>query len=107
MDEPSGSASARFLQRFSLACFVALLVTIATVSVFPLRHRLAYAIVEWAEMVVGTVSAVIAFVVTFRLPRVDSTDGPRWGRQNWFAICGLGIWCIFWLVALLVRPWTD
>jgi len=53
---PEGRMSARFLVWFPLACFVALLVTIAIVSILPPDHHLAYAIVEWVEMLVGTVS---------------------------------------------------
>ena len=68
------------------------------VYILPPDRHLAFAIIEWVEMVVGTVSAVIAFVIVFLWPRV---------RHQWLAICGLGIWFIFWLVALLARPWAD
>ncbi len=103
---PEGRMSARFLVWFPLACFVALLVTIAIVSILPPDHHLAYAIVEWVEMLVGTVSAVLAFAA-FLWPRIASPDAPGWSRHKWLAIFGLGIWCIFWLVALLARPWAD
>jgi hypothetical protein len=102
-----GRMPPRFLLWLPLACFVALLVTIATVSILPRDHHLAYAIAEWVEMLVGTVSGVLAFAVAFLWPRVAWPDAPGWSRHKWLAICGLGIWCIFWLIALLARPWSD
>jgi len=107
MTADEGSITVRFLSWFPLACFVALLATMAIVSILPPDRHLAYAIVEWAEMVVGTVTAVIAFVVVFLWPRFASTTVQGWSRYKWIAICGLGIWSIFWLIALLARPWTD
>jgi hypothetical protein len=101
-----GRMSARFLLWSPLGCFVSLLITIATVSILPPDQHLAYAIVEWVEMLVGTVSAVLAFAVVL-WPRIVSPGTPGWSRQMWLVICGLGIWCVFWLVALLARPWAD
>jgi hypothetical protein len=102
-----GRISVRFLLWFPLACFVALLVTMAAVSILPSDHHLAYTIVESVEMLVGTVSAVLAFAAAFLWPRVASPDAPGWSRQKWLASCVLGIWCIFWLIAFLARPWAD
>ena len=101
------SRLARILGWFPLACFVALLATMPMVYILPPDRHLAFAIIEWVEMVVGTVSAVIAFVIVFWWPRVTSPGIKGWGRHQWLAICGLGIWFIFWLVALLARPWAD
>jgi hypothetical protein len=102
-----GRMSARFLLWFPLACFVALLATMPTVYILPPGRHLAFAIVEWVEMLVGTVSAVIAFVVVFLWPRITSPTARGWSRHKWLAICCLGIWCIFWVIALLARPWAD
>jgi len=102
-----GRMSARFWLWFPLACFVVLLVTMATVSILPPDHHLAYAIVEWVEMLVGTVSAVGAFVLAFLWPHAASPDAPGWRQHKWLAICGLGVWCIFWLIAFLARPLSD
>ena len=102
-----GSITVRLFSWLALACFVALLTTMATVNILPPDRHLAYAVVEWVEMVVGTVSAVIAFVVVFLWPRVVSPPGQGWSRYKWLASCSLGIWFIFWVIALLTRPWTD
>jgi hypothetical protein len=99
-----GRMSARFLLWFPFASFILLLITIAIVSILPPDHHLAYAIVEWVEMLVGTVSAVLAFVVVL-WPRVASPDTPS--RKKWLVMFGLGIWCIFWLIALLAHSWAD
>jgi uncharacterized membrane protein len=101
------SKPARILGWFPLACFVALLATMSTAYILPPDRHLAFAIVEWVEMLVGTVSAVIAFVVLFLWPRVTSPDIKGWGRHEWLAISGLGIWFIFWLIALAARRWAD
>lgn len=102
-----GSITVRLSPWFPLGCFVALLATMAAVNILPPDRHLAYAVVEWVEMLVGTVSAVIAFVVGFLWPRVASPAVHGWTRYKWLAICGLGIWSIFWLIALLARPWAD
>ena len=107
MTAAEGSLTVRLFSWFPLACFVALLATMAIVNILPPDHHLANAIVEWVEMVVGTVTAVISFVIVFLWPRVASQTVQGWSRYKWLAICGLGIWCIFWLIALLTRPWTD
>ena len=107
MTAAEGSLTVRLFSWFPLACFVALLATMAIVNILPPDRHLAYAIVEWVEMVVGTVTAVISFVIVFLWPRVASQTVQGWSRYKWLAICGLGIWCIFWLIALLTRPWTD
>jgi hypothetical protein len=104
---PEGRVSARFLLWVPLGCFVALLATMPTVYILPPDRHLAFAIIEWLEMSVGTVTAVIAFVVAFLWPRIASPAARGWSRHKWIAICGLSIWCIFWLIALLVRPLSD
>jgi hypothetical protein len=107
MATPEGGILSRFLPWFPLAFFVALLVTMPSVYVFPPDHRLAFTIVEWVEMLVGTISAITAFVVVILWPRIASPAARGWSRHKWVAICGLSVWCIFWLIALLVRPWSD
>jgi len=102
-----GRMSARFLLWFPLACFIALLATMPTVYILAPGHHLAFAIVEWVEMLVGTVSAVIAFVAVFLWPRIASPAARGWSRHKWLAVYGLGIWCIFWLIAFLARPLSD
>ncbi len=102
-----GKTSVRFLCWFPLSWFVALLVTMATVNILPSQRHLAYAVVEWAEMLIGTLSAVIAFVVAFLGPRFRSPVIQGGSRYKLIATCGLGIWGIFWLIALLSRPWAD
>jgi hypothetical protein len=97
----------RLFSWFPLACFVALLATMAVVNILPPDRHLVYTIVEWVEMVVGTVTAFIRFAVVFLWPRVASPTVQGWSRYKWVVISGLGIWCIFWLIALLARPWTD
>jgi hypothetical protein len=92
---------------FPLACFGALIATMAVVSILPPSRHLAYAFVEWAEMILGSASAVIVFVIVIVLPRVSSPAAQRWTRYKWPAIGGLCVWCIFWLVALMARPWAD
>ena len=103
MATTDGRMSARFLLWFPFASFIALLITIAIVSILPPDHHLAYAIVEWVEMLVGTVSAVLAFGEVL-WPRVASPDTSSWSRKKWLVVFGLGIWCIFWLVALHAHP---
>ena len=101
------AVAVRLILWLPLACFVALLATMATVNILPPDHHLTYAVVEWVEMVVGTVSAVIAFVIVFLRPSVVLPAVQIWRRYKLLAICGLGVWCIFWLIALLARPFTD
>lgn len=107
MSVTEGDGTVRVISWFPLACFAALVATMAVVSILPPSRHLAYAVVEWAEMILGSASAVIVFVIVFVLPRVSSPVAQRWNRYKWLAICGLGIWCIFWLVALMARPWAD
>ncbi len=108
MATPDGRISSRFLPYLLLAFFVALLATMPAVYVLPPDGRMAFTIVEWLEMLAGTVSAIIAFVAVFlRTPRVASPVTRGWSRHKRIAICGLSVWCIFWLIALLVRPWSD
>ncbi len=90
-----------------LTCFVALLLTMLAVNVLPPDGHLAYAIVEWVLMVVGTLGAVTAVAIVYFLPRAAPQAPKGWSRYKWLAICGLGIWSIFWLIALLARPWID
>jgi hypothetical protein len=99
-----GSASSFGLP---LACFVALLVTTVVTSILPFDYHLAYAVVEWAEMLVGTISAVVAFVVVFLRRRVPSPVVQGWSGNKWLALSGTGIWCIFWLTALLTHRWLS
>jgi uncharacterized membrane protein len=102
-----GGVTVRRFSWFPVACFVALLATMATVQVLPPEYRLAYAVVEWVEMAVGTVSAVVAFVVFFLRRRAASPAEQSWTGSKWLTICGLSLWSIFWLIAALARPWTD
>ena len=101
------SATARLFSWLPLACFVALLLTMVTVNILPPDRHLAYAVVEWVEMAVGTISAVATFVVLFLWPRAASSAVSGWSRYRWLGVCGLGLWCIFWLVALLSHTWVD
>lgn len=107
MTVAEGSMTVRLFSWLPLSCFVALLVTMAGVHVLPSDRHMAYAIVEWVEMAVGTITTVIAFVVVFLWPRVVSPAAQGWSRYKWLALGGLGVWVIFWLVALLARPWTG
>jgi hypothetical protein len=102
-----GSVTARLFSWFPLASFVALLGTMAAVSILPTAPHLAYAVVEWIEMIIGSLTAVIAFIVFFLWPRVASPAAQGWSRYKWRAICGLGIWSVFWFIALATRPWTK
>jgi hypothetical protein len=107
MSAAEGSTAVRLLSWFPLAFFGVLIATMAIVAILPPDRHLAYAVVEWVEMIVGTVSAVVAFVGVFLWPRIASPVLQGWSRYKWLAICGLGIWSIFWLIALLARPLTD
>jgi len=83
-----GSMTVRLFSWFPLACFVALVATMATVNILPPDRHLAYTVVEWVEMVVGTVTAVIACVVVFLWPRVASPAVQGWSRYKWLQFVG-------------------
>jgi hypothetical protein len=83
-----GRMSARFLLWFPLACFIALLATMPTVYILAPDHHLAFAIVEWVEMLVGTVSDVIAFVAVFLWPRIASPAARGWSRHSGLQFTG-------------------
>src|SRR5260221_11982314 len=90
-----GRMSARFLLWFPLACFIALLATMPTVYILAPGHHLAFAIVEWVELLVGTVSAVIAFVAVFLSPRIASPVAGGWSRPKGLSVSSFGIVVIF------------
>jgi len=95
MTVAASSMTIRLFSWLPLASFVALLATMATVNILPPDRHLAYAVVEWVEMAVGTITAVIALVVVFLWPRVASPAVQGWSRYKWLAIGGLGTWAIF------------
>src|SRR5258706_12362006 len=96
-----GRMSARFLLWFPLACFIALLATMPTVYILAPDHHLAFAIVEWVEMLVGTVSAVIAFVAVFLWPRIASPAAGGWSRHSGLPFIGYAFCAFFGLFFFL------
>lgn len=107
MSTAEGSTTVRLFSWVPLASFVALLATMAVVSILPPDRHLAYSVVEWGEMIIGTLSAIVACVFVFAWPRFVSPAAQGMNRYKWLAICGLAVWFIFWVIALLARPWTD
>jgi hypothetical protein len=97
---------AGFFVWLPLICFVAFLLTMFMLTALSPGHSPVFAAVEWAEMTIGTSSAVLSVGAVF-WPRA-TTIGQQWSRGGrWVAICGLGIWVLFWLLALLTRRWVD
>jgi hypothetical protein len=103
----------RHIAWISFVCFITLVMTVATQVTFPSRHGVAYTVAEGIEIVVGTISAVIAFGFVFTETRVITRPLPGGNPYKLYAIWGLGIWSIFWLAILawlilaLVHPPRD
>lgn len=107
MTPAEGNTTVRLFSWVPLASFVALLATMALVSILPPDRNLAYSVVEWTEMIIGTLSAVITCAFVFAWPRFVSSATQGMNRYKWLAISGLAVWFIFWVIALLARPWRD
>jgi hypothetical protein len=95
-----------FLVWLPLICFIALLLTMFMLTALSPGHSPVFAAVEWAEMIIGTSSAFLAVVAAF-WPRATTIGQQSSRGGRWVAICGLAIWVLFWLLALLTRRWVD
>ena len=93
------------LKWLPLASFLALALTVLVSSVAPDEHHFVYAVVEWTEMLLGGASALLGAVLFLSLHFADAGFAPS-KRDRWLSVLALGIWVLFWLVALLTRG-TD
>jgi hypothetical protein len=82
--------------------FLLFLVSMPIISVLPVGdYHLEFAVVEWLEMLAGTCVAVVVLAATFWRSRQAGADSTR--STKILAVIGLGLWAIFWVVAIAIH----
>ena len=77
--------------------------TMAMLAVLPLQYHSTYALVVWVEVLVGTISAMIAFVVLFLKPQLAPSAGSGRRLYGWLSICSVVIWCVWWVLVVMTH----
>lgn len=78
--------------------FLVFMITLGVITILPLGYHLAFAVLEWAEMLIGTLLSVVVVLATVW------KIGIAPSRKHFLlASAGLALWVAFWVVAIFAH----